>query len=103
MKHFRDAAGVYQGQTNGQPKAGWVECPEPGHGLQEWNGAAWVDTPALVVLRAKHELETSDQKMGRVIEDILSVLIAKGIMATGDLPAEARAVLDARAANRGKL
>lgn len=75
----------------------------PTHGAQRWNGQSWEDTPEVARVTAAAELADSDKRMARVGEDVIAVLIAKGIITINDLPASARSLLIARDQARGKL
>jgi len=52
---------------------------------------------------ARIALNNSDSKMGRVVEDLINLLVAKGIMASEELPAEAIERIADRVALRDKL
>lgn len=75
----------------------------PAHGLQRWDGAAWVDTPEMETALARHALAESDPAMARGIDDLIAALKAKGVLADADLPAPLRDRLAARSAARAKL
>ena len=76
-----------------------VEQPSPDH---RWNQAnnTWVKDAELVAKNKKTNkkflLAMSDQDMCRISEDVIFVLIAKGIFALDDLPQESQAKLIAR-------
>lgn len=53
--------------------------------------------------QAKADLAASDREMARTAEDLISVLIAKGLMAIDDLPKPVIAKLENRAALRKVL
>ncbi len=44
----------------------------------------------------REELAVSDVEMARVVEDLIDVLIKKGVLAAGDLPGPVNAKLDRR-------
>ncbi|MFQ5661525.1 MAG: hypothetical protein ACE5GZ_14000, partial [Gammaproteobacteria bacterium] len=52
---------------------------------------------------AQESLLKSDKLMARVGEDLIDVLLAKGIIASTDLPVAAQNIIKNRKANRGKL
>ncbi len=52
---------------------------------------------------AERTLAASDLGMARVVEDLITTLVAKGVIATADLPTAAKAKLDARADLRSRL
>jgi hypothetical protein len=70
-----------------------------------------LDTPERPVLsnaeiedrRARRLLRRTDLAMGRVAEDLIDVLVARAVIATGDLTQEAQALLAERKAARSKL
>ena len=70
-----------------------------------------IDTPAPVVMSpaekrresALRSLDESDQKMIRVIEDLITVLVQKGTIGLRDLPQEVQDRLQARKTARDEL
>lgn len=48
-------------------------------------------------------LERSDQLVGRVLEDIISLLVDRGVIKLSDLPLVARETLEARQRLRARL
>lgn len=70
-----------------------------------------IDTPQRPALsnaevenrRARRLLRRTDLSMGRVAEELIDVLVARGVMATGDLLQETRTLLAERQAARSKL
>ncbi len=89
----------------------WPELPAngievatpPANALQLWDGAAWRDTPEMLRTAAVAELSDSDKRMARVGEDVIALLIGKGIITIDELPDYARELLIARDEARGKL
>lgn len=53
--------------------------------------------------KIRGDLAESDKKMARIGEDILDVLISKGILQMTDLPATAQETISERKSKRGKL
>jgi len=53
--------------------------------------------------KAEEELAASDAKMSRVIEDVVDLLVARGVFARADLPQSAQDKLATRSALRVKL
>lgn len=53
--------------------------------------------------QTQRALAESDKKMARIGEDILDVLISKGVLQMTDLPESARATINERKSRRGKL
>lgn len=101
---YRSANGEYLGSFDGAaPPDGAVECPMPTHGNQVWNGSAWADTPAIKTDAILAELNNSDVGMISVIDDIVNLLIAKGVISMDDFPASAQEKLDSRKIIMGKL
>lgn len=104
-KHFRDAAGNYIGGFDGaQPPAGSIEVPvAPTHAAQRWDGARWIDTPAIEAARAAELLADSDKRMARAGEELWDALKRKGVLVDGDISADARALIESRKTARAKL
>ncbi len=61
------------------------------------------DPAELEAIRAQRELIATDAAMARVIEDLVDVLIAKGVITEADLPDPARQKIDARRQLRQRL
>ena len=76
-----------------------VDQPSPEHRWNQTN-KTWVKDAELVAkkqeTKKKFLLAMSDQDMARISEDVIFVLIAKGIFALDDLPQESQAKLIAR-------
>lgn len=51
----------------------------------------------------KNELAQTDSEMARVYEDMMDVLIGKGVFKKADLPVDAQAKIDERKAKRAEL
>lgn len=131
IKHYVSETGDYLGAfgsverisyTPGNPKKGEPDIVEkretispalpagsrevaipPAHGYQRWDGKKWIDTAAKVQAEARYTLAATDGRMARVGEDLIAALIAKGVIALGDLPDDAVALLMAREAARDAL
>lgn len=80
--------------------------PRPSE-LHAWNGAAWEESATLAAradrLVKLRSLARLDNEVPRPLEDLVAVLIAKGVLAKGDLPEGAQAKLDAKAEARAAL
>lgn len=78
-----------------------IRLPE-GFGTQTVPGAAWL--PSLDLSGwLKAQLEQTDAGLIRGIDDLVTALKAKGVLADADLPAELRDKLAARASLRTQL
>lgn len=76
-------------------------APSPQH---RWDGSGWAEDAELVAAKAADEravaLAHMDAGMIRVCEDLVAVLVQKGVIALADLPAAAQAKIVARKALR---
>lgn len=84
------------------PSMVWVDCDKNVQSGYTYDGAFH----ALVVdvtLEIKAALDASDKGMARVAEDVISVLIAKGLLTVDDLPATVKDKLSERDALRKAL
>lgn len=89
----------------------WPELPPggievsrpPNDARQLWQGGRWIDTPEMEVAAAREHLAATDAKMARVGEDVIAVLINKGLLSFDDIPPTARALLMEREEARGNL
>tara|TARA_R110000868_G_scaffold122160_2_gene323782 strand:- start:1640 stop:1972 length:333 start_codon:yes stop_codon:yes gene_type:complete len=63
---------------------------------------AWLDTKEEVRVRLAN-LNSSDLELVRVLEDVVSVLVVRGIIQYTDLPEAARIKLDERALARAEI
>ena len=59
--------------------------------------------PVDLKAQARSDLAASDGDMARIAEDLIGVLIIKGVISEDDLPQPARSKLDRRAELRSKL
>lgn len=81
-----------------------ADLPRP-----KWSDSAWVDgrTPSEIEVGAlastKNELAATDAGMARIAEDLISVMLSKGLIAESDIPQPARSKLARRAELRSKL
>lgn len=82
--------------------------PQPFEGM---NGTLRADSDEAQKWLATHaegnnqlaDLRSSDQDMARVLEDLIGVLVARGVIRFTDLPEAAQRKLQARAHTRAKL
>ena len=66
-------------------------------------GAADLEAAAIEKQIAISDLDASDKGMARVAEDVIGLLVSKGLIAETEIPASAKAILDKRAADREKV
>lgn len=85
---------------NPQRTPGEHICPD--HLTVEILSGVEVDVEA-VAAKAKAGLAASDAGMPRVVDDLIAVLIGKGVLTAADLPLWANVKLEARAAMRTEL
>lgn len=80
---------------------------EPVVDFPTWESGGWVvDAERAATHRFsvnRDQLAESDYKMSRVAEDLVDVLIGKGVITLADLPAEAQATIVDRKFNRAEL
>lgn len=85
----------------GEPNTPRPMKPSPFH---SWDGSQWVeDTAAKESSEALAALAESDRGMARVLEDLISTLELKGLIAFSDLPQVAQDKLVERDILRGKV
>ena len=78
---------------------GSVPCP-----TEAEMETAWVDVQADIAREeAARELSATDVAMARVVEDLLDVLDAKGVITAKDLPQAAQDKIETRKTLRSKL
>jgi len=77
-------------------------CPFP-----QWSEGMWVTDPqrekAAQIAQKTVDLAAGDQSMARITEDLIDVLILKGVIGLTDLPASVQQKLAARKALRADL
>ena len=101
-----------QPNIKGKPDPEWqsFNITDPDHleiinGIIQIKDQATLDADAAVAIakQAAVDLAATDQEMARVGEDLVNVLITKGIIALSDLPQSAQDKIAQRAALRNKL
>lgn len=106
MKYYVGGAGEYLGGTDGGPLSSTEVPSAPDDARQKWDGSSWDEVVLTVAetTQAKTEaLTATDSGMSRVTEDLIEILVAKGVIAETDLPADAQAKLSDRRAKRAGL
>ncbi|MEW6695337.1 MAG: hypothetical protein AB1371_10405 [Pseudomonadota bacterium] len=81
--------------------AGAPDAPStpPASGAAGTPGAADAPSPE----RARHHLARTDTELARITEDLIDILIARGVIQFTDFPAEAQAKLLQRRQSRAAL
>lgn len=109
-RHFADpVTGAFLGSHAGTDAdnpwpQGVAVATAPAHALQRWDGAAWQDTPALAALQVRRDLEASDARLARAVEDLIDALAARGALDPArDLPKPVTDLIAARKAARAAL
>ena len=69
---------------------------------QEWQ-ANLPTQESVIDSQARIELEVSDKEMARVTEDLIDLLLNKGIITSAELPADALEIITTRKSLRDKL
>lgn len=76
------------------PSEGWILLEEPTIDYPLWNGSEWVQDQTQATLARKQELlellSDSDKTIPRLLEDLIDVMIAKGILSEQSIDAKAR-------------
>lgn len=102
MAYYITPAGQYYTGKQRDPLD--TEVPERPALTYRWNGEEWVsEKVAFNSASDYNRLLVYDLSMSRVLEDLISVLIAKGTITIDDLPADARDKIAAREALRETL
>jgi len=106
MKFFGKISGGVIVQKQPYPGMGFIEIPAHAVCGMSDDGQGGYVAPAPVVDAAQEaaiNLAASDQKMARVSEDLIDVLIVKGVIALADLPTLAQATINNRKGRRAQL
>ena len=110
-----DADGYYAGPAElalgESPDARRIMADPPNASIKKpkWSGKEWIDgrsteeVEADVLASAKAELRESDSDMARIAEDLISVMLSKGLIAESDISQPARNKLAKRSKLRSKL
>jgi len=104
-QHYVDSNNNYLGGfgDGAMPPEGSTEVPAPAHGLDTWDGAAWIPYVPDPVLAAIEELDITDKQIARIGEETIDILFAKGVLVASDFDAASLAKLAARKSARDKL
>ena len=85
---------------------GYTEEAPPSH-RHEWDGSAWVLSDAakaeIEAEETRDALAATDAGMARVAEDIIGLLIDKGVFTAEELPESVREKIQAREALRSQI
>jgi len=110
----------YRGQVGYNPTSGeaftvlslddvFVSNPPPKLYSPNWNGSEWIETASAEDIqeiergKALQTLEASDSGMARVVEDVITVLVVKGLVKESDFLQSVRDKLEERRALRERL
>lgn len=99
--HYVDQEYTYMGGFNTE-QPDLIEVPAPAHGKDVWTGKEWIpyDTSTEV---AQQELADSDGDVAMIGEELIDILLAKGVIDPHDLSDAALAKLVARKTARSRL
>lgn len=62
-----------------------------------------VKTQEQIQAEARHELAATDKEVARVAEDVIALLVSKGMFTESELPVKAQETIAKRKALRGQL
>ena len=103
--HYVDAMGTYLGGFNDTAHIpqGAIKVSAPNHGKDTWDGTKWIPYEGLERDQAREDLAASDKDMARITEELVDLLLVKGLILPHELSDEAMDKLVARKLSRSKL
>ena len=101
MKHYIDERGNYY--VGDKANRSHIEVTERLNHLHKWNGSEWVIDADLVSKEYKKELSSGDIAYIRVIDDVVKLLIDKGVIELEELPPKVQLKYNDRKELRDKI
>ena len=101
MKYYVDERGNYY--VGDKANRSHIEVTERPNHLHKWNGSAWVEDADIIKKEYKRELSSGDIDYIRIIDDVVKLLIDKGLIELKELPPKVQLKYNDRKELRDKI